>query len=163
VQISTIGLNENFSSLADDFIMTGADPLIDADCTLNSAGAGAIPHYQVLDQTGSSMTVGGMTPQEDVSRDGVDWGRGFLSFATPPQTNPDGTFDDNPVGTCFGPPIPSQNLCVSVVQTFNIVYNNITYPIFTVMTRRDCVKGIRGNISGNPAGDNGSFSFGTVN
>lgn len=147
------------------FNMTSADPLIDANCALGTGGAGATAHYQVLDQFGKAMKMAGMTPQEDlkVPPDGHDWGRGFLPFSTPQQTTSSGTFDDTPLGTCFGPPIPSNNVCYGpITQYFNIVMSGITYPITTTTTVTDCVKGITGAVSGNPTGDNYSFTFGNT-
>jgi hypothetical protein len=110
------------------FNMTGADLLIDANCALGTGGAGAIAHYQVLDQNGLAMSVAGMTPREDLSQNGIDWGQGFQPFSTPQQTTSSGTLNDNPVGTCFGPSIPSNNVCAQPTkQNFDILMNGMPY------------------------------------
>lgn len=49
-----------------------------------------------------------------------------------PTTDANGRFLDAPIGTCAGPPSPAFNLCVDVVQTFNILVGSITFPVPTV-------------------------------
>jgi YD repeat-containing protein len=75
----------------------------DGGCATGAGGQFFTVHYQVLDQNGSPMQLSGVTPQEHVTVNGVPK-PGFQSFSTPPSTIIDGKFDDDPVGTCFGPP-----------------------------------------------------------
>lgn len=112
-------------------------------CAPNTAGFGAQVSYQVADQSGQAITVIGMTPQEHFTVNGIPAFPGFRAFATPPTTGANGSFLDIPIGTCAGPPPPSFNFCVDVVQTFNIVVGSTTFPIPTVTTRRDCTQGMR--------------------
>jgi hypothetical protein len=129
-------------------------------CASTAGGYGGQVLYGVLDQNGQTMAAAGYTPQEHFTVNGVPAFSGFKSFATPPTTDSSGRFLDIPVGTCFEP-APSSNLCVDVVQTFNIVVGTVTYTIPTMTTRRDCVQGIRVTVT------NGSVSLssslGTVN
>ena len=107
--------------------------------------------YQVLDQVGNAIIYAGMIPREHVVVSGQTPFPGFMPFANPQTTNSIGGFTDVPVGTCFGfvpIPFPLPNLCVDVVQTFDITTpakggGTQTFAIGTVTTRRDCVKGIR--------------------
>jgi YD repeat-containing protein len=146
------------------FEPTGADPLISPTfCPVGTLGSGFRVHYQVLDQDGFPLAVGGMTPLESVTSSA---GENIVQqpFSTPVSTNPDGTFDDFPLGTCFGPPIPQTNVCISVIQTFNIIFTDgLIYPISTTSSSRQCAQGISLDVTGNPIGENGSFSIGTVN
>jgi hypothetical protein len=103
-----------------------------------------------------------MTPLETVKVNGSATNINQKPFATPQSTNPDGTFEDTPLGSCFGPPIPSTNVCVTDQQTFNIVLNGATLPISTVSTSRQCLKGISLQVDGNPDSPE-KFSIGTVN
>jgi hypothetical protein len=144
------------------FLATGADPLLSADCSLGTGGAGFTVHYQVLDQFGNPMAVGGMTPLETVLVNGKPTDINERPFATPPSTNSDGTFEDTPLGSCFGPPIPSGNPCATDQQFFNITLNGATLPITTAATSRQCLQGIRLTVTGNPGGTQ-TFSIGTVN
>ncbi len=119
----------------------------DLGCGSTAAGYGAAVTYQVMDQEGIAITSAGMTPQETVSTP-VGGFTDFRPFATPPTTNSAGRFLDTPVGTCFGPPIPSGNICLSpVIQRFNIRVptpsGEATYPIPTETRRIDCKNGIR--------------------
>src|SRR2546423_7553572 len=106
------------------------------------------------------MAAAGYTPQEHFTVNGNSAFAGFRSFATPPTTDSNGRFLDIPVGTCFDP-APSANVCVDVVQTFNIAVDSVTYSIGTVTTRRDCVQGIRVIVAN--GGGAQSASLGTVN
>jgi len=112
-------------------------------CPTGAAGFGAEVTYQVADQAGQAITVSGMTPQERFTVNGTLAFNDFRAFATPQTTDANGTFLDTPVGTCAGPPPPSFNFCVDVVQTFNIVVGSTTFTIPTTTTRRDCMQGIR--------------------
>jgi YD repeat-containing protein len=146
------------------FQATGASPLLSSSfCPFNTLGSGFDVHYQVLDQDGNALPVGGMTPLESVtSTAGENISK--QPFSTPTSTNPDGTFDDVPLGSCFGPPIPQSNVCISVTQTFNIIFTDgLTYPISTTSSSRQCANGISLTVTGNPLGENSSFSIGTVN
>ena len=140
---------------------SGADPT-DGGCATGAGGQFYTVHYQVLDQNGNPMHVSGVTPQEHITRDGSPQ-PGFHNYSTPETTIVDGKFDDDPVGTCFGPPKPPTNFCVSVTQDFQALYNGATYPIQTTVSRRDCNNGIRVTISGNPAAYNKTFEQGTIN
>ena len=105
-----------------------------------------------------------MTPLETVAVNGQQTGIVNKPFSTPITTTASGTFDDNPLGSCFGPPIPTVNQCVTDQQTFSMIYiDGNTYPISTVSTSRQCVKGISLSVTGNPIGLDSSFSIGTVN
>ncbi len=132
----------------------------DLGCAPNTAGIGAKVQYQVLDQAtqGNAVLVAGMTPQEHFTVNGTPAYDGFKPFATPQNTDAQGEFTDIPVGTCFGPPVPQTNICVDAVQTFNIVVGTSTFSINTTTTRRDCVQGIRVQIS-----PGSTYTIGTVN
>jgi hypothetical protein len=112
-------------------------------CATGAAGFGAEVSYQVADQSAQAITVSGMTPQERFTVNGTLAFPDFRAFATPPTTDANGKFLDTPIGTCAGPPPPSFNFCVDVVQTFNIVVGSTTFSIPTVTTRRDCMQGMR--------------------
>jgi YD repeat-containing protein len=146
------------------FQATSASPLLSSSfCPFNTLGTGFDVHYQVLDQDGNPLPVGGMTPLESVTSTAGE-NISNQPFSTPVNTNPDGTFDDVPLGSCFGSPIPQTNTCMSVTQTFNIIFTDgFTYPISTTSSSRQCANGISLNVSGNPVGENSSFSIGTVN
>jgi len=143
---------------------TGADPLnaTGMGCATGAGGEGFTVHYQVLDQNGNAMAVSGMTPQERVYINGVVQGPPYWNAFGIPRTTPsDGKFDDDPIGTCFGPPNPSQMVCNSVTQAFQVVFNNVTYPIQTEVSRTDCNTGIQAVISGNPTAYNKTFQQGS--
>ena len=140
---------------------TGADPT-DGGCATGSGGQFYTVHNQVLDQNGSVMNVKGLSPQEHVIVDGTAQ-PGYHAFATPDPTLSDGKFDDDPVGTCWGPPKPPDNPCRSVTVSYQAVYKGVTYPIQTTVSRRDCNNGVQVTISGNPAAYNKTFSQGTIN
>jgi hypothetical protein len=132
-------------------------------CGLNQAGAGLKVHYQVLDQFGNPLQVAGMKPLETTTVNGQPTGTVNQPFSTPQITTSSGTFDDDPVGTCFGPPAPTQNLCVNAGQSFSIIFiDGLTYPINTTTSIRECVKGIKSNVFGNPGGTQ-ELSAGTIN
>jgi hypothetical protein len=126
----------------------------------DGSGVGAAVHYQVLDNTGMDMQVAGIAPLEHVVRNGQDYTQGFNPFS--PATDSSGTFNDDPVGSCFLNVPPGQNPCVDVVQTFQAVLDGATYIVPTTVTRRDCLNGIRIQVTGNPAGKNYSKTYGTV-
>jgi len=88
---------------------------------------------------------------------------GYQSFSTPTSTIVDGKFDDDPFGSCFGPPKPSTNTCVSVTVYYQAIYNGTTYPIQTTSSRRDRNNGSKITVSGNPAAYNKTFTQGTIN
>ena len=130
-------------------------------CPPNFGGFGAQVTYQVADQAGQPINFGGLTPQEHFTRNGQPAFSGFKAFADPPTTDANGRFLDTPIGTCAGSPPPSFNLCVDVVQTFNIVVGSITFSIPTVTTRRDCMQGIRVVVTTGTV--NRTSTLGTVN
>src|ERR1700681_494719 len=82
-------------------------------CPTGSGGTFFTIHYQVLDQDGNFMKVKGLSPQEHVVNNGTPQ-PGFHAFATPDPTLNDGKFLDDPVGTCYKPPVPSHNVCITV-------------------------------------------------
>jgi IPT/TIG domain len=130
----------------------------DLGCEPGTAGVGAKVQYQVLDQANSAINVAGLTPQEHFTVNGTPAFPGFRPFATPQDTDATGKFLDIPIGTCFGPPIPPSNVCVDVVQTFNVMVGSVASPISTTTTRRDCVQGIRVAVS-----PGSTTTIGTVN
>jgi hypothetical protein len=133
-------------------------------CPLGTSGYYANVDYQVADSSHNAVQQSGMTPQEHVKVNGQDTFAGFRQFATPPTTDGNGNFHDIPVGTCFGPPFPAGNPCVDVVQTFQLVNGNNTYPINTTTTRRDCALGIRITVVPGAGTDPQKvYTFGTVN
>src|SRR5260370_39742699 len=112
------------------------------------------------------MNVAGMSPQElvtvtDDAGHVISKDTQYRAFSDP--TNSAGRFTDIPVGSCFGPPPPSQNLCVNSTQVFNIVVtaggNATTYYITTITIARDCVQGVK--IS--TVSPDAEFTCGTVN
>ncbi len=142
------------------FTALNAVSVLNTTCSASS-GFFADVSYQVTDQLGNTITVGGLTPQEHFTVNGVAAFPGFKPFAFPQTTRNDGSFDDVPVGSCLSPPPP--NHCVDVVQTFNIVVPGssgatTTYSINTTTTRRDCQQGIRIQVSPGT-----TFTLGTVN
>ena len=139
---------------------TGADPT-DGGCGTGAGGEFFTVHYTVLDQDGSPMAASGITPQEHVTRNGQPQ-PGWHNFSTPETTFSDGKFDDDPVGTCFGPPKPTTNLCVSVNQSFQALYRKNTYPIDTTVSRQDCNNGISVTVDDNPSAYNNTFTQGTT-
>jgi hypothetical protein len=70
---------------------------------------------------------------------GIPYSPGFDPFAIPPTTDALERFADNSVGACSDP-APSTELCVDVVQPFDLVVGPYVYPILTMATRRDCVQ-----------------------
>jgi hypothetical protein len=89
-------------------------------------------------------------------------------YVTFGQAYEDGTFEDTPVGTCFttAPP-PPPNLCIPVVQHFQLVMPGVAspYPISTVTSRTDCEIGnqITINPPAPPPAPAVKYTFGTVN
>ena len=134
---------------------------VGGECQSGQTGSFYSVTYQVLDQNGSPIAMAGMTPQEHVTVNGSPTFSGYSPFATPQTTASDGTFVDVPVGTCFT--TTTQNLCVSVVQSFELVSSAGTSSILTTTGRRDCEYGQSLTTTGNPSGENDSYSQGTVN
>ena len=132
-------------------------------CDLGTSGYYVNLNYQVLDESKRPIKQSGMTPQEHVNINGQDTFPGFKEFATPSTTDSLGAFHDVPVGTCFGPPMPSGNPCVDVVQTFQIVNGKKTNAITTKTTRRDCALGIKITVVPGSGTDQTTYTFGTVN
>jgi hypothetical protein len=139
--------------------------LTDLGCPVGATGVGVSIDYQVVDQEMQPIFQGGMTPIEQFTINGQVNNLNYLPFATPQTTSTAGILTDVPVGTCFGPPIPAFNACVDVVQTFKIIVpttnGNVTYPISTVTSRRDCCNGIRITVTN--ANMLSTYSFGTIN
>ncbi|HSR67232.1 MAG TPA: IPT/TIG domain-containing protein, partial [Acidobacteriota bacterium] len=128
--------------------------------TANQRGFFVEVEYRVLDQNGDVIEVAGMTPLEEIIRNGQNWGQGYLPFASPSTTNADGEFTDEPVGTCFGA-APPPNLCVGVIQNFKLRVpgggGTTTFSITNQTVRTDCMLGLLLFNNGT------SFSHGTVN
>jgi hypothetical protein len=133
------------------------------NCPANTIGFDARVVYEVIDRTKSPPVViarANMVPKEHVTVNGQAAFPGFQPFADPPETDAQGRFNDTPVGTCFGPPIPQGNPCVDVVQTFRLFQTPYAsdHVIDTVTTRRDCAQGIRVEVSTGT-----TVTLGTVN
>lgn len=133
------------------------------DCPSGAVGTFINVSDQVLDQNGNAMQISGITPQEKVCVSG-SCQSSYNTFSTPVSTTTAGTFNDTPIGTCFGPPAPTTNVCVTVSVTYQayIFGPTNTYPITTASGRQDCVKGEKDQISGNPTGYNQTYTSGTV-
>lgn len=130
------------------------------ECPSGQTGSFFNVKYQVLDQNGSPIARAGMTPLESVAGTGIQ----SQPFATPPTTASDGTLLDTPVGSCFTTSPPTQNFCVSVVQSFQIIGpNNQTFNVLTTTGRRDCEYGQSLTTTGNPPGEDHTYSQGAVN
>jgi hypothetical protein len=137
-------------------------------CGTNTAGYGVKVKYQVLDENMNPIQMAGMKPQElvtvtDDAGNVISHDTQFRPFATPQTTDAAGQFTDIPVGTCFGPPPPSQNVCVTSTQLFNIIVTtggaSATYDIATITFARDCLQGVKVSTTD----PNKEFSRGTVN
>lgn len=148
------------------FIPLEFDPLLSSTACpmLGQLGSGLNVHYQVFDQYGQPFPRAGITPLEQVMRNGVVLVP-FMTFSTPTSTGPDGKFDDDPVAECAGPPLPPPGAqeCKSSQQQFEVGYQRMTYKINTNTAIRACIQGVSIQILGNPAGNNPLFSAGTVN
>jgi hypothetical protein len=137
----------------------------DLGCPTGSQGYGVKVKYVVASVLGVPVTQSGMTPREIFFTNGVPNSFVFTQFATPPTTDSQGTFNDIPVGSCFGNiPLGSPfNPCVTVVQNFDLVVPNDAfspYSIGTVTTRKDCRLGIRVEVQNGPVTE--TFTRGTV-
>jgi hypothetical protein len=134
------------------------------DCAAGAGGTFINVSDQVLDQNGNPMNISGITPQELVCNSVFGCQSGYNLFSTPPSTTPSGTFNDTPIGTCFGPPAPPTNECVTVSVKYQAYIFGPTnnYVIATVSNREDCVQGEQDQISGNPTGYNQTYKIGTV-
>lgn len=133
------------------------------DCGSGAVGTFINVSDQVLDQNGNAMQISGITPEEKVCVSG-SCQPSYNTFSTPVSTTNAGTFNDTPIGTCFGPPAPTTNVCVTVSVTYQAYIFGPTnsYSIATVSNRQDCVKGEKDQISSNPAGYNQTYTSGTV-
>ncbi|MGA7924436.1 MAG: hypothetical protein WCA20_00400 [Candidatus Sulfotelmatobacter sp.] len=122
--------------------------------------AGSV-HYQVLDQDGNQLMIAGMTPEEQLTVNGVVV-LTYSTFSTPVTSGTDGLFDDVPVGACF-PSVPPPNMeyCGNpITQNFEVVYNNSTYSIATVSTQLECYDGVQVSGTGNPSSKNFTYTLG---
>jgi hypothetical protein len=125
-------------------------------------------HYQLLDQIGNPLrTV--VRPQEHVTRNGTPQPPPFWQdFSTPTLSFSDGTFLDDPIGTCFTnanpPPIkPPGNPCIpNITQRFQAIMGSQVYPIQTQSTRTDCNNGNTITIGDNPPAFNKTFTQGDI-
>lgn len=141
------------------FQTTGAFNVTASACPSGSGGSAFNVQYYVADQTGVRINQSGMTPLEQVISGGkvqIPWS----PFSTPQTTLADGSFNDDPVGTCFTPN-PAQNVCVYPQQNFELKYST-TYSINTYTNRKDCSQGEQINILGNLPGNNHTYTQGTV-
>lgn len=130
-------------------------------CLPNTSGKCINVHDQVLDQLCSTINSSGITPKENVcTSQGCQ--PGYNTFSTPPSTTASGTFDDIPIGTCFGPPVPQTNVCVAVTVSYQALLNGQIYPITTLSARKDCVRGEKDQIYSNPAPYNQTYTTGIV-
>lgn len=110
--------------------------------------------YYVADADSARISKSGMTPGELV--DGV-W---HDDYATPTTTRSDGSFDDTPVGSCYG---TSGHFCApGKSQSFRVTINGIVYSISTNTTSRTCTDGIELVIQGNPGTQNKTYAFGNT-
>jgi hypothetical protein len=114
----------------------------------------------VADAYGDRISLAGMTPLEQAPGTII-----YAPFASPPTTNSAGSFDDTPVGSCFGGLPPGAQLCVAnFTVTYQNIANGITYPINTYTVRRDCALGNSVTFQGNnPSYQNKVLTQGTVN
>jgi hypothetical protein len=138
-----------------------AESTASCDCEANTAGTCIQVTNQVLDQDGATLAESGITPQEKVCVNGTCQPT-FNNFSTPATTTSTGTFNDIPIGTCFGPPVPTTNACVTVTVTYQALLSSSTYPITTTASRTDCVQGEKDTISGNPSAYNKTYQTGTI-
>ncbi|HXB21755.1 MAG TPA: hypothetical protein VNV88_10255 [Candidatus Solibacter sp.] len=149
-----------FVQIPRSFVPSGATPQLSGSvCPVGTLGTGFIVHYQVSDQNGDPVAVGGMTPLETIPQQDIQ----RQPFSTPKSTNPDGTFDDDPVAFCVGPPLPRPGLqaCTSWTQSFEILLSGTVYPINTNTAVRGCIQGMTIQVLGDS--QNATFSIGTVN
>jgi hypothetical protein len=134
------------------------------DCAAGAAGTCINVSDQVLDQNGSPMQISGVTPQELVCTSAFGCQTSYHTFSTPSSTTTAGTFNDTPIGTCFGPPVPTTNACLTATVKYQAYIFGPTnsYPITTASSRNDCVQGEKDQISGNPTAYNQTYTTGTV-
>jgi len=137
----------------------------DLGCAAGTTGYGAKVVYQVVRQDGTAIAKAGMTPEEIFSSaaGGIT---DYRAFATPPQTDATGKFNDIPIGTCFGNNATG-NICLDVKQEFRIRVplsggGEQIYFLGTQTNRRDCRDGIRVTISTGGL-DPQTYTLGTVN
>lgn len=116
----------------------------------------------VADQNAQRISISGMTP--------LELGPGMTSydaFALPANTSSSGSFDDDPVGSCFtfssATPRGTQVCTPSFTVPYKLSLSGVTYPILTSTVRRDCSLGNRVVFQGNPTSSNVTYSQGTVN
>jgi hypothetical protein len=131
------------------------------ECAANTAGTCINVSDQVLDQNGTAMKVSGLTPKELVCNPG-GCDKAYKVFSTPETTTATGTFNDTPIGSCFGPPKPTTNVCTGITVSYQAVLNGTTYSVTTLTDRTDCVQGEKDQIYSNPAAYNKTYTTGTV-
>jgi hypothetical protein len=137
---------------------------VSGDCAEGTVGTFINVSDQILDQNGNLMQISGVTPEELVCIAGSGCQTSYHTFSTPPSSTTGGAFNDTPIGTCFGPPAPTTNMCVTVSVKYQAYIFGPTnnYPITTVTNRTDCVQGEQDQISSNPTGYNQTYKSGTV-
>jgi hypothetical protein len=87
----------------------------------------------------------------------------YAPFATA-TTNGTGSFDDNPLGSCFGGLPPGTQVCQGYLAVSYEIIDGVTYPINTSTLRRDCLLGNSVTFQGNNLPfQNKVLSQGTVN
>jgi hypothetical protein len=110
--------------------------------------------YYVAAQDSSRVSQSGMAPGENV---GSGWND---AFATPKTTRSDGSFNDTPVGACYG---TSGHFCAAgLPQSFRLTNNGQVFSIMTNTTSRTCTDGIKLVIQGNPTAQNKTYTFGNT-
>jgi hypothetical protein len=127
------------------------------ECEASYAGTCIEVYDQILDQNGNTMQVPGITPQERTCN-AKGCQSGYIHFSTPVSTTASGTFDDTPIGSCFGPNPPA-NACTSPSNTYDALMNGSTYNILTLNYRTDCVTTETDEITSNPDGYNKTYTY----
>jgi hypothetical protein len=140
------------------FFSSRATP-VQGGCASSYIGSFFDVNYYVVDQKSNRISVAGMTPLE-LAPGMLQYGE----FAAPPQTDSTGSFNDNPVGSCFAVPLNTQACLSSFAVLYEIntsTANNLS--IATATFRRDCALGQRLEIQGNPTGNNPIYTQGAFN
>lgn len=133
---------------------------VQGGCYSPSFGSFYNVSYYVADQSSNRINTAGMTPLENAPGTNGN----YNAFALPSTTSSTGSFNDNPVGTCFtGLPQGHQTCVATFTVTYQDTLGSTKFPISTSTVRRDCSLGNRIQIQGNPSAQNKTYSQGTVN
>ncbi len=132
-------------------------------CYSPSVGSFFNVSYTVQDQNSNPIAIAGMTPLEK-SVGMTQYG----PFALPSTTSGTGSFNDDPVGSCFtfkaGTPAGTQACNATFTVTYQDMLSATTYPISTSTIRTDCALGQTLQIQGNnPTSQNKTFTQGKTN